>query len=192
MSAREGAPEPAVEPVRTGWGPAGDQPVPPSTVPETVLPYDPVVARRAHRLAWIYLLVATGLVPWIVYLALTLPRRNLERHYRLSWVGFDVILVVALAMTASMAFRVDARVQYPAMAAATLLVVDAWFDVTTSSSRSAVTVAIVLALGAELPAAIFSLVLARRVSRRVLEFAHLETIRRVEAQQGLVDRDQDG
>ena len=42
----------------------------------------PEVRRRFQRLAWIYLVVAAGLVPWIVYLAITLPRRNLEHHYR--------------------------------------------------------------------------------------------------------------
>jgi len=137
---------------------------------------DATIQRRARRMAWLYLAVTVGLVPWIVYLALTLPKRNLERHYRLSWVGFDVLLVVALGMTAYMAFRVDARVQYPAMAAATLLIVDAWFDVTTSGSRSSTMVALVLALVAELPAAVFSLFLARRVSRRVLTLAHLERV----------------
>ena len=75
----------------------------------------PEVRRRFRRLAWIYLIVATALLPWIVYLALTLPKRNLERHYRSTWVGFDTLLVVALAGAAHLAFRVDPRVQFPAV-----------------------------------------------------------------------------
>ena len=132
------------------------------------------VRRRFRRLAWIYLIVATGLLPWIVYLALSLPKRNLEHHYRGTWVGFDTLLVLALAGAAYLAFRMDPRVQFPATTAATLLVVDAWFDVTTSDSRSNLVRAVILALLVELPAAAFSLYVARRVSRRVIEMAYLE------------------
>src|ERR1035437_1816018 len=102
------------------------------------------VRRRFRRLAWIYLIVATGLLPWIVYLALSLPKRNLEHHYRGTWVGFDTLLVLALAGAAYLAFRMDPRVQFPATTAATLLVVDAWFDVTTSDSRSNLVTAVLL------------------------------------------------
>ncbi len=132
------------------------------------------VRRRARRLAWIYSAVGAGLLPWIVYLAITLPRHNLEKHYRASWVGFDVFLVVAVVLTAYFAFKVDHRVQFPAMATAVLLLVDAWFDVTTSASRAEVIQALILAMFAEIPAAIFSLLLARRVHHRIAQLAHLE------------------
>ena len=91
-------------------------------------------ARRA-TLAWLYTAAAVILLPWIVFLAVTLPRRQFDLHYRAAWVGFDLLLVVAITRTAYMAFRVDPRVQFPATATATLLVVDAWFDITTSGSR---------------------------------------------------------
>jgi hypothetical protein len=97
---------------------------------------------------------------WTLFLALSLPRENLEHHFRLTWVGFDLILVLAVYLTAHMAFRLDARVQAPATVVATLLVVDAWFDVTTSTSRKAATEALILALAVELPAAAFSLYVA--------------------------------
>jgi hypothetical protein len=139
-----------------------------------VIQVPPEVQRRFKRLAWIYLVVAAGLVPWVVYLAITLPRRNLEHHYRTTWVGFDTLLVVALASAAYLAFRMDPRVQFPATTAATLLVVDAWFDVTTSASRGSMADALLLAVLLELPAAAFSLYVARRVSHRVIELARLE------------------
>jgi hypothetical protein len=85
----------------------------------------PGVQRRARRLAWVYLIVAVGLIVWTVFLALSLPKENLEHHYRLTWVGFDLIEVLAIYLTAHMAFRLDARVVFPATAAATLLVADA-------------------------------------------------------------------
>jgi hypothetical protein len=125
-------------------------------------------------MAWLYAGAAAVLLPWIAYLAVSLPKRNLEHHYRLSWVGFDILLVVVLARTAYMAFRVDQRVQFAATATATLLVVDAWFDITTSSGRNQVLEAIVLAAFIEIPAAIFSLYLARQVNRRVIELADVE------------------
>ena len=52
-----------------------------------------------------------------------------------AWVGFDILLVFAIVLTAYYALPVDNRVQFPAIATATLLVVDAWFDVTTAGDR---------------------------------------------------------
>jgi hypothetical protein len=134
------------------------------------------VRRRVRRLAWVYLFAAGALVLWTAYLALSLPKENLEHHYRLTWVGFDLALVVSLYVTAHMAFRLDARVQGPATVVATLLVVDAWFDITTSTSSSAVIEALILALFVELPAAAFTLYVAHRVGRRVRELAHVEHV----------------
>jgi len=131
----------------------------------------PGVRRRARRLAWVYLIVAAGLIVWTVFLALSLPKENLEHHYRLTWTGFDLIEVLAICLTAYWAFRLDARVVYPATVVATLLVADAWFDITTSASAADAIQALILALVVELPAAAFSLYVAHRVGRRVRERA---------------------
>jgi hypothetical protein len=130
------------------------------------------VRRRARRPAWVYLIVAAGLIVWTVFLALSLPKENLEHHYRLTWTGFDLILVLAIYLTAYWAFRLDTRVVYPATVVATLLVADAWFDITTSATATAATQALILALLVELPAAAFSLYVAHRVGRRVRELAY--------------------
>jgi len=130
------------------------------------------VRQRARRLAWVYLIVAVGLIVWTVFLALSLPKENLEHHYRLTWTGFDLIEVLAIYLTAHWAFRLDTRVVYPATVVATLLVADAWFDVTTSATATAATQALILALLVELPAAAFSLYVAHRVGRRVRERAY--------------------
>ena len=134
-----------------------------------VEPVDPAfsldrVRHRARRMAWLYALAAAVLIPWTAYLAVTLPKRDVTAHYRGAWVGFDLLLVAAVVLTAYYAFRVDTRVQLPATATATLLVVDAWFDVMTSSGRAATATAVLMALCIELPAAVFSLWLARRVN----------------------------
>jgi hypothetical protein len=81
---------------------------------------------------------------------------------------------VAFALTAWCAFRLDARILISATVCATLLVVDAWFDVTTSHGNGQVTEAVAFAVFLEIPAAIFSLSLARMVARRVFERAGIE------------------
>ncbi len=132
--------------------------------------------RATRRMAWIYSAAAICMLPWIVYLAETLPKRDFDRHYRAAWVGFDLLLVAAIVRTAYMAFRLDPRVQYPAIATATLLFVDAWFDVMTAGSRNAALEALLLAAFFEIPAAIFSIYLARRVSALVLDLAHFDQL----------------
>jgi hypothetical protein len=127
--------------------------------------------RRARRLGWIFSAAAVAMLPWIVYLAISLPRRDLDRHYRAAWVGFDCLLVFVIVRTAYMAFRVDLRVQIPAAATATLLIVDAWFDIATSDGRAAILQALLLAVFFEIPAAVFSIYVSRQVSHQVLLLA---------------------
>ena len=71
------------------------------------------VQHRAHRMALLFTLAAAVLIPWTVYLAVTLPRRTVDTHYRGAWVGFDLLLVAAIILTAYYAFKVDTRVQLP-------------------------------------------------------------------------------
>ena len=129
------------------------------------------IRRRSRRTALLYAAGAALLIPWTVYLAVSLPRRQIDTHYRGAWVGFDILLVVAIVLTAWLAFRMDERVQLPAMATATLLVVDAWFDVMTSHRGTDLYQALAMALLVEIPAALFSLWLARRVNRNAQALA---------------------
>jgi hypothetical protein len=72
-------------------------------------------------------------VPWVAFLAASLPATS-RVNDRLAWVGFDVGEVVMLAVTAYLAWRGKAKVALAATALATMLVVDAWFDVNTSTA----------------------------------------------------------
>ena len=110
-------------------------------------------------------------IPWTVYLAVSLPKREFDTHYRGAWVGFDLLLVAAIVLTAYYAFKVDTRVQLPATATATLLIVDAWFDVMTAGGRKATGQALLMALCVEIPGAVFSLYLVQRVNRNALRMA---------------------
>lgn len=80
-----------------------------------------------------FALAAVCTVPWVVFLAASLPATS-RVNDRLAWVGFDVAEVVMLAVTAYLAWRGKAKVALAATALATMLVVDAWFDVNTSTA----------------------------------------------------------
>jgi hypothetical protein len=106
--------------------------------------------------------IAAGLVPWVGYLAVSLPRRNVSHDYRGTWVGFDVILVLTLLRAAWLVSRRTPSMILSTCAASTLLVVDAWFDVTTAERGAARTQALWSAFLLELPGAVLCAVLARR------------------------------
>ncbi len=100
----------------------------------------------------VFLLCSVVLIPWIVYLALSLPKRQVSSHYDVAWVGFDVFELIALSATGFFALRRSRYLALSSASAATLLVVDAWFDILTSPRRQVI-VAIALAVVIELPLA---------------------------------------
>jgi hypothetical protein len=108
--------------------------------------------QRRRRFLVMASLGSLVLVPWIAFLAATLPHRYEARHWTLAWVGFDVALLVGLAATAFMTWRGRPAVVFPALVTATLLVCDAWFD-TTTAQRSDVLVSSLSAVLLELPMA---------------------------------------
>ena len=61
------------------------------------LPSLSAAEHRRRRLVLMLTVASAVLIPWIVLLALTLPRHYVAGHWRLTWVGFDIILLAALA-----------------------------------------------------------------------------------------------
>ena len=59
--------------------------------------HDRVPIRR--WVAPVLLLTAAGLLPWTLYLTYSLPSRHVTQHYDLAWVGFDIALFSAFAVT---------------------------------------------------------------------------------------------
>ena len=112
-------------------------------------------------------LAAVLLVPWIVLLVYLLPSAQQVSHWDIAWSGFDVILALVLSAVALAAWRRSFWLEGAATAAATLLFVDAWFDVLTSSTRLELIVAVLEAVFVELPLAILCLLLARNAERRL-------------------------
>jgi hypothetical protein len=92
-------------------------------------------------------------LPWTIYLAQSVPGMQLSPHYDIAWAGFDVMLLVALASTGYCALRRSRYLATAATVTAALLVVDAWFDVTTSPP-SQLLESVLLAVAVELPLAV--------------------------------------
>jgi hypothetical protein len=90
-------------------------------------------ARVRRRLAVVVLMSAVVLLPWIAYLAVSLPPTASARHWPAVWAGLDTAEAIGLAATGWLAFRRDRRAALTAASTATMLVLDAWFDVCTSA-----------------------------------------------------------
>ena len=110
-------------------------------------------SRVPRRLVATLGLMAVLLVPWTLWLTFTLPTRHVTHHYRLAWVGFDILLAIAFAATAVAALRTSPWLQPLAAITGTMLCCDAWFDVVTSTSGNEQVVAVLEAVVAELPLA---------------------------------------
>ena len=118
-------------------------------------PENAVLVDNARVVQWAgpaFALFSLILLPWIAYLAYSLPARQVSADYDIAWAGFDVMLLVALAGTGYFALRRSRYLATAAAAAATLLVVDAWFDVMTTLPGQRLE-PVVLAVLIELPLA---------------------------------------
>ncbi|MHC3469175.1 hypothetical protein ACYF6T_10705 [Streptomyces sp. 7R007] len=110
--------------------------------------------QRRHTLE-LLTVCAVGLVPWTVLLWFTLPSGYTVRQWRTAWVGFDVLLVLAMACTAVLGWRRHRGVVVAAVVTGALLVCDAWFDVSLALGTPDVWLSAALAVCVELPLAGF-------------------------------------
>jgi hypothetical protein len=119
------------------------------------------------------LIVSLGLICWIFYLGSTLPNAGPAQDWstasltglgtwQLTWVGLDVLEVAGLASTGYLLRRSHRQTRTAALLTAPLFVVDGWFDVLTASSRSDMALSVAMLGLAELPVAIFLILVARR------------------------------
>ena len=109
-------------------------------------------------------LCAALLLPWIVVLAATLPAHTMARNWSIAWSGFDVLLAVMLGATAYLRRVGDPRVGSLAGASAAMLLVDAWFDTSTSALGFDLAMAWFSAVFVELPLAFVCARIALRPS----------------------------
>jgi hypothetical protein len=103
---------------------------------------------------------------WTIYLGFRLPRHYVANHWDLAWVGLDAAQAIFLLLSAWAAWRRRAILIQFANTCATLLLIDAWFDVTTA--RYSDLQQSMLALAIELPSAFALLLISRRIAKRLL------------------------
>ncbi len=113
---------------------------------------------------WLALCAGIALIPWTVYLGLTLPQSYSAQHWQLTWVGFDVLLLGFMIATAVLGFTQHHLLTLFAFATGVLLVCDAWFDVLTAR-RGDFAVSLWTAALGELPLAVVLIAGALRITR---------------------------
>jgi hypothetical protein len=130
---------------------------------------------HTRHLRRFFLVVVTGgclvMIPWIGYLADALPTRHPAEHWRVAWVGFDVLLVGGLFGTALAAWLKRQVVITAAMFTATLLLCDAWFDVSLDWGTPDGTASVLSAVFCEMPLAVYLMGSALRLIRLTLRSA---------------------
>jgi hypothetical protein len=104
--------------------------------------------------------VALALLPWTVYLSITLPPEHRSAHWDIVWPGLDVGIALAIAATVVALVRSSTYLPIFATVAGTLLLCDAWFDTLTSQSGNELALATFEAFAAEVPLAVFCFWLA--------------------------------
>ncbi len=113
---------------------------------------------------WMALCAAIALIPWTIFLGLTLPQSYTAQHWQLTWVGFDVLLLVFMMTTAVLGLTHHHLLTLFAFTTGVLLVCDAWFDVLTAR-RGDFAVAVLTAALGELPLASVLIVGTLRIVR---------------------------
>jgi len=105
-----------------------------------------------------------GLVPWIVYLSITLPDRYIANNWIATWVGFDTLLLLFMASTAVLGLLRRQLLILTGFTTGVLLVCDAWFDVMTAAPADRWLSVLTATLG-ELPLAAVLITGALRILR---------------------------
>ena len=130
---------------------------------------------RRPSLPLLFASAALVLVPWIGLLVVSLPCHYSARHWGIAWAGFDAGLALALGLTACAALRRAPWLDRAAVAAGTLLIADAWFNLVTARSTGAIALALTEALAIELPLALLCIWVAQTSRlRQPLTTAHTD------------------
>ncbi len=122
--------------------------------------------RRLRWLARALVVAGLGMIPWLVLLATQLSATTVAVHWSTAWVGLDAMETIGLLATGTLLLRRDHRCCLAATVTATLILVNAWFDVTTSAPGLAQLVAIAMAACIEVPVSVLCAVLALHVMPR--------------------------
>ena len=121
---------------------------------------------RGRKLGAIMSMIACiVLFGWIIVLILTLHRHYTATHWRFAWVGFDLLLLGAFALTGWAFWRGRQIVIAFLLVTGSLLCCDAWFDVILDLGTSGIWESVASAAIIELPLAFVMFQAARRLIR---------------------------
>src|ERR1700733_1780838 len=93
---------------------------------------DPRLRRRRRIVLPVMIACCVALAGWIAILLLTLPGRYTSSDWRAVWVGLDIAELLGFAATAWAAWHQRQLVIFFMVMTGTLLLCDAWFDLTLS------------------------------------------------------------
>jgi hypothetical protein len=133
------------------------------------------LSRRAQFVSLFFLVGAVVIVPWTVFLGLTLPPKYDAGHWRLLWTGFDAALIAVLLLAAWATWYRRQILAAIAMVAGTLLFCDAWFDMVTSFGHRDQWLTLLTGFGVELPLGVFFFWLYRRIALTTMSVLHHDT-----------------
>lgn len=127
---------------------------------------DSALLRRRQVTLVATALGAVALLPWIGYLAASLPLAESGGAWRVAWVGFDVVLALVLMATSWLGLRRRQVAILGLLVSATMLMTDAWFDVLLSFHTAEQWGVILSALFIEVPFAVLLASSAISILRR--------------------------
>ena len=120
------------------------------------------------------ILIATlsGLALWTIHLAFNLPESYRAQNWDIAWVGFDVIMFLTLTITTWGIWKQRQIALIGSIVSATLLVIDSWFDMTTSQDGFDFKGALIAAFFFQLPLAAALARFARRAIHEQIRVIH--------------------
>ncbi|UXA07552.1 hypothetical protein KXD96_05335 [Mycobacterium sp. SMC-2] len=130
---------------------------------------DPVFLARVRRIRLSLMIGGSAvMIPWLGYLSTTLPEDYVAHNWPLTWVGFDVLLMVFMVATAVLGYLRRQVLVPAAFTTGVLLTCDAWFDLMTAGPKD-VWLSVATAVLVELPLAAFMVISALRLMRLTME-----------------------
>lgn len=129
---------------------------------------DPALLVRVRRIRLSLMIGGSvAMIPWLAYLAVTLPAKYVAHNWTVTWVGFDVLLVGFMVATAVFGYLRRQLLVPAAFTTGVLLICDAWFDLMTAGPGD-VWLSVITAVLIEVPLAAFMIFSAQRLLRLTL------------------------
>lgn len=88
--------------------------------------------RHSRRIALVLIVASLTLSGIIIFLSIDLPDTYRATNWSLAWAGFDVLLLLTILLTLWALFNRKQIAVIASSMSGTILIIDTWFDITTS------------------------------------------------------------